>query len=832
MLARLAGTVVRRRRRVLLLAFLVFIVSASVGGGVADRLSSGGFDDPDAESTVIERVLADEFNAGTPNLILLVSAQAGEVDDPVVVAAGQSLAEEVAAETFHGTGMTEVLSYWSLPPGNPLASTDRTQALVLARFDGSDDDLIEAANLWREEFRRDDPASPVTVDVGGFGPVSAEVNETTERDLIRAELLAIPITLVLLLLVFRSVVAAALPVVIGLLSIAGTFIVLYVVNQVTEVSVFALNLATGLGLGLAIDYALFIISRYREELAEGSESAEAVRRTVSTAGKTVLVSALTVATSLSALLVFDVAILRSFAWSGIAVAVLAGVYAIIVLPAILAALGPRIDKWSVVRRAPKPVEEGFWHRVAIFVMRRPVPVATAAIVLLLLLGSPTLGLKFGFPDDRVLPENKPTRVVHDAIRTDFSSEEAGAVAVVVSGIADPAARAASVDAYARSLAALPSVARVDSETGVYCGSAGEVGAVSCVAGEPLPIDVSTLVARFSRPNATYLSVVPDVEPLSQEGEALARAVRNADPPLDGERLVGGMSAQLIDTKASLFGDLPLALAIIAVVTFVLLFLMFGSVLVPIKALVLNVLSLSATFGAMVWIFQDGNGAGPLGFTPTGTLNATIPILMFCGAFGLSMDYEVFLLSRIKEEHDQGADNETSVARGLERTGRIVTAAAVLMSVIFLSFATSQVSFLKLFGIGMTLAVLLDAFIIRGTLVPTFMRLAGDANWWAPRWMRKIHDRFGISETTGPPYTSPPAPLADVTAPRPVSGQAAACRCQDDVSTRTRGRDEATLNPAAGCAIVANQDVCRPGGEQGANAGPPGHRYARERREVQ
>ena len=746
MLARLAGFTVRRRRRVLLLAAVAFFVSGALGGGVAERLSSGGFEDPDAESTRVEQVLADEFDTGTPNVLLLVEARNGDVNDPAVVTAGQALAEELGAEEADGVQMTEVLSYWALPPGNPLASAEGDMALVLGRFPDDDNGLVEAAREWRETYERDDPASPITVRVGGFGPVFAEINETIEADLLRAEMIAIPLTLVLLLLVFGSVVAATLPLVIGALSVVGTFLVLLVVNQFTEVSVFALNMTTAMGLGLAIDYALFIVSRYREELRAGHEPPEAVRRTVRTAGKTVLFSALTVAASLSALLVFDIAFLRSFAYAGLAVSTLAGLYAIVVLPAMLAALGPRINALTLWKRSVTPSEEGFWHRMAVVVMRRPIPVTFVVLTVLLFLGSPFLNLRLGFPDDRVLPESKPTREVHDIIRDDFSSEEAGAISVVMTGIADPDGRSADVDAYARELAVVPGVTRVDAETGVYCGSAGNVGGFACEPGQPLPVDAAVLTDRFSRPAATYLSVVPDVEPLSDEGEALAERIRDTAPSFAGERLVGGQSAQLIDAKDSIFGDLPLALGIIAVVTFVLLFLMFGSVVVPLKALVLNVLSLSATFGAMVWVFQDGNGSGLLDFTPTGALTATIPVLMFCVAFGLSMDYEVFLLSRVKEEHDNGADNVQSVARGLEKTGRIVTAAALLISIVFLAFATSEVSFIKLFGIGLTLAVLLDAFVIRGTLVPAFMRLAGEANWWAPRWMRGIYDRFGISET--------------------------------------------------------------------------------------
>jgi RND superfamily putative drug exporter len=448
--------------------------------------------------------------------------------------------------------------------------------------------------------------------------------------------------------------------------------------------------------------------------------------------------------------VFDLAFLRSFAYAGLAVSALAGVYAVVVLPAVLAALGPRIDAWSV-RRKPAPeagsdLTGGFWHRMATTVMKRPVPITVGVIALLLVLGAPTLGMKLGLPDDRVLPAGKASRAVQDEVRTGFSSREVGAAAVVATNVPAPADRAADVDAYASRLAKVDGVARVDAETGIYCGSAGELAGTRCTPGElVVPADASpTLTERFRRPTATYLSVVPDLEPLSDGGEQFARDLRAVASPFDDVQ-VGGQSAELVDTKASIFHDLPIALGIIAVVTFVLLFAMFGSVVVPAKALVLNLLSLSATFGAMVFIFQEGHGSGLLDFTATGSLAAATPVLMFCVAFGLSMDYEVFLLSRIKEEHDRGSDNVTSVALGLERTGRIVTAAAALISVVFLSFSTSQVSFIKLFGLGLTLAVLLDAFVIRGTLVPAFMRLAGEANWWAPRPLRRLYERYGISE---------------------------------------------------------------------------------------
>jgi RND superfamily putative drug exporter len=507
------------------------------------------------------------------------------------------------------------------------------------------------------------------------------------------------------------------------------------------VSVFALNMTTAMGLGLAIDYSLFIVSRFREELGAGHAPDEAVVRTVRSAGRTVAFSAMTVAASLCALLVFPLAFLRSFAYAGVAVSLLAGIYAVVVLPAILAVLGHRINKLTLWKRSTHPADEGFWHGMAIRVMRRPVPFATTAIVLLLLLGSPFLRIQLGLPDDRVLPASMPSRVVSDVIRDEFTSEEAGALSIVATGIGDPAARSADIDAYAKRLAAVDGVSRVDALTGTYCG-VGLAHELGCTVAQAVAAGGDPAHARFAGQGATFLSVVPTVEPLSAAGEHLVREVRRVEAPFDTQ--VGGRSAMLVDSKSSLFGKLPLAIGIIAAITFALLFLMFGSIVVPIKAVILNLLSLSATFGAMVWIFQDGHLSGRLGFTPTGFLDATTPILMFCVAFGLSMDYEVFLLSRIKEEHDKGHDNVTSVAVGLERTGRIVTAAALLIS-IFISFATSHVSFIKLFGIGLTLAVLMDAFVIRGMLVPAFMRLAGDANWWAPGPLRRFHDRFGVSE---------------------------------------------------------------------------------------
>ena len=522
MLGRIASFTVRRRRLVLALALVAFAVSAAIGGGVADRLSSGGFEDPGAESTTANRILEDEFGTGTPNIVLVVTAKDGDVDSPEVAAAGTDLAAELAVETSGGKRMAEVLSYWDLPAGNPLASTDGAKALVLGRFPDSGDEMVTISDRVIDDYTRANPDAAITVQVGGLGPVFAQVNKTIEKDLVRAEMIALPITLLLLLFIFRGVVAAVVPLAIGALAVVGTFLVLFVINEFTEVSVFALNLTTAMGLGLAIDYSLFIVSRYREELAH-HDTAEAIRRTVLTAGRTVLFSALTVAASLCALLVFDIAFLKSFAYAGLAVSALAGLYAVVVLPAMLAALGPKIDALPVRRhRAPAggaPGEHGFWHRAATFVMKRPIPITVGILALLLFLGAPTAGMKLGFPDDRVLPPGKSARDTQDVLRQDFSAAEAGAAAVVITDAGSPTERAAAVDRYASALAKVDGVTRVDAETGIYCGAIGELAGTACEPGAlVVPADASPdLTARFSQPDATYLSVVPSVEPQSPEG---------------------------------------------------------------------------------------------------------------------------------------------------------------------------------------------------------------------------------------------------------------------------------------------------------------------------
>ena len=727
---RLALFVVRRRWWVIGLALIALPASALYGGGVHGKLSPGGFVDPGAESSQAAAAIAKEFpGSGQSDFVILVTAKRGTVDSPAVVAAGNALTQRLG----RANGVVSSFSYWSLGKLPPLRSRDQRQALVFASLRGSDDAKIKLAAELRPEFDAD--TNVVSTGVTGVAVVTSQLSDQAEKDLQRSDLLTGPFTFVALVFVFGSLAAALLPLGVALLAVLGTFVVLTVLAQLTTVSVFSLNLATGLGLGLAIDYSLFVVSRYREEFARGVSTPVAIGRSMQTAGRTVAFSAGTVAISLMALAIFPIPYLRSFAYAGVAVVALAAVSAIVVLPAVLAVLGPRVERFRVFK-VREVTEGGAWRRQADRVMRHPVPYAVTVSLVLILLAIPFFHLNLGLSDDRVGPKNMSSRVATDQYRANFASREADALSVFAPDV-DPTTDLKAIDSFAKELAGIPNVARVDALTGEYLVINKIVAPVPPIPG---------VVQRFKPPpgqRGTYLSVVPDIEPLSSRGEQMVKDVRAAHAPF--KFTVSGLSARLVDTRESVISRLPLALGLVALATFVLLFLMTGSLLIPVKALVLNMLSLTATFGATVWIFQEGHLANLLHFTPTGTIDVFTPILMFCIAFGLSMDYEVFLLSRIKEEYDLERDNERAVSIGLQKTGRIVTAAALLLTIVFIGIATSEVALVKAFGVGLGIAVLVDAFLIRATLVPAFMRLAGRVNWWSPRWLRRWHLRFGIWE---------------------------------------------------------------------------------------
>ncbi len=736
---RWTGFVTTRPRLSLLLALVVTALAVFAGGGVADRLGSGGWEDPGARSTYATKALEREFPGSQPNLLLLVDAGAAAgtagVDDPAVAAEAERLTARLAAEQ----GVTGVGSYWrtGLPT---LRSQDGRQALIAARVLGDEKAANAVLDRIVPSYRGEH--GPVKVTVGGPAAVQREVTSTIQEDLLLAELIALPVTLVLLVLVFGSAVAALLPLGVGIVAIIGTNAVLRGLTEITDVSVFAQNLTTALGLGLAVDYALFIVRRFREELAAGRDPVAAVGVTLRTAGRTVLFSALTVAVALSAMLFFPMYFLRSFAYAGVAVVLLAAAAALILLPAALVLLGERVNSFDLRRlwRRTGPAGSGQgragsdpgragggrgWARLTDLVMRRAPVFAVATTAGLLLLGLPFLGVKFGTVDDRQLPATAESHVVQQHIREGFPGSPGGALTVLTEG----ASGAADLDAYKRRVEALPGVLEVE-------------GPVSSTAGT----------------GYAYFSVLTEGEGVGERAQDLVGMVRAVDAPFD--TAVTGQAAVLVDARDAIAEELPLALAVVVLATLLLVFLLTGSLLIPLQAVLLNALSLTAMFGAVVWVFQEGHLSGLLSFTSTGDIETTLPVLMFCIAFGLSMDYGVFLISRIKEEYDRTGDHEGAVRAGLTRTGGLITAAAVILAVVMVAIGSSRVTNTKMLGLGIALAVLMDAMVVRSLLVPAVMKLTGKATWWAPAPLRRLHERFGLSE-------GEPTPAAERPEPEPV-----------------------------------------------------------------
>jgi RND superfamily putative drug exporter len=708
---------VAHRKGIVVVAGLFVVVAALFGGNVASKLSRGGFDAPSEQSVHAANVLAAQFDNGQDNITILVHATSGTVDSASVTAAGTALTKLLAAQPH----MANVMSYWSLDSASILRTPDRENALVVGRITGDQDQITRREPAIAAAIAH--PGGPVTIEVGGFGAAFHAVDSVVEHDIVHAEEIAFPLTLLLLLFVFGSLVAAAMPLTIGGVAVVGTLLELRLLNGVTPVSIYAVNLTTVLGLGLAIDYSLFIVSRFREELQSGLDTEAALEETLAHAGRTVAGSALTMAAAASALLVFPLVFLRSFAYSGIAVVLLAGAAALIVLPAVLALLGHRINALTVWRRSVRPPADGLWSKTARGVMRRPALVIITAVIVLAVMAAPFAHIRLGYLDDRVLPPSDHVRQVDDTLRADFGQGQTDALQVVAPRTGT--ATAAQQAAYAVRLSLLPDVQRVDSHGGIYARG-------KLLGGPP------SYLAQFSNGTGLWYSVVPKGDGLSVSGEQLVRAIRAGPAPF--AILVGGLPASLVDSTAIITHYLPIAILLVVGATFLILLVLFRSLFIATKALLLNVLSLSAMFGICVWIFQEGHLSGWFDFTPTGTLIDTMPILMFCVAFGLSMDYEVFLVSRMKELHDRGLDNDAVVAGGLQQTGRIITAAALLISIVFLSLLTSGIAFIKLFGFGLALDVLMDAFIIRGMLVPAIMSVAGEASWWAPRIMRRVAPR--------------------------------------------------------------------------------------------
>ena len=698
-LARLADG---RARRVGLFAVVFFLLAGALGGSVADRLDPYGAEDPDTESVQAREALQDAGHRVPGAIVVIRNA-------PVDTPAARKRVGTIARQIRGMADVRSVSGYYETGSRAFVSRDGDSTYLAVALNPIDDKDWQEAGAAIAERYE----GQPGIV-VGGPAVAQEQVNKTVESDLQKAEMLAFPLLFLLSLLFFRSLVAALLPLMIGALAIVGTFFILRFASEFGSISIFALNLTTALGLGLSIDYSLFVVSRYREEIAKDGPGLAAMKRVMATAGRTVFFSSLTVAAALASLLVFPQRFLYSMGLGGALVAIFAALISLTVLPAVLTMLGTRVNSLSprfLRRRAEaetRPDEDGFWYRLSRFVMRRPLGVATASATLLIVMGIPFLGIKFDTVDPKVLPPEASARQAYDIVNEEFPPYRDVPIWLAVRG------------GNAQSIAALRSqVKRTE-------------GIAAVLPPQPLT------------GNLTILQAVSESRFASERSQATVERVRELDLR-GGQVQVGGATADFVDFQDSLARHGPIALAIVIGSTLVILFLMTGSVVLPIKSLIMNFLNLSAVFGLLVLIFQDGRFEGLLAYNSTGALEQTMPILLFAVAFGLSTDYAVFLLSRIKEARDGGASESESVAIGLERTGRIVTAAALLFAVALGAFATSQILFVKENGVGTALAVLIDASIVRALLVPSLMELLGKWNWWAPRPLRRLHDRFGIEE---------------------------------------------------------------------------------------
>jgi RND superfamily putative drug exporter len=713
MLGRLATFLHANGRRVLAVVVVAAALAGVFGASVAGHMSPYGADDPATQSVQatnrFEHAAGRQIDAGVVALV-----RSGEVGSPAPTARVRQVAAQLRAQP----DVARVVSYYDTHDP-AMVSRDGRSTYVLAYFKPrSDKALQDVAQRIESRFsgQRD-------VTLGGEAIASSQVNSQVGRDLAHAELLAFPFIFLLSLLFFRSLVAALLPPLLGGLAIVATFFALRVVASFADLSVFALNLVTGLGLGLAIDYSLFMVSRYREEAASSGFGAATLQRTLQTAGRTIVFSSLTIAAAIASLAIFPQRFLYSMGIGGALVALLAASLALIVLPAVLAVLGPRVNalapSWlaRAAERETRPDERGAWYRLSRLVMRRRAPVAIASATFLIALGIPFAGVKFISADASVLPTSATARQVSDILNREFAPGRTAPLEVVVGA----PARSPQARALASRIQALPDVAAI--------APAQPAGA-----------------------GTSLIAVAPLHGPLAGPTQRLVKSVRAIDEPFYVG--VAGQTASFVDLEHSLGAHLPAVLAVVVGATLMILFLLTGSVLLPVKAVLMNALNLSAVFGILVVVFQHGNLEGLLGYRGNGALDATQPILLFAVGFGLSTDYGVFLLSRIKEARDAGAPNSEAVAIGLERTGRIVTAAALLFAVAIGAFATSQIAFIKELGIGNALAVLIDASIVRMLLVPSLMGLLGSANWWAPRPLRSVHRRFGWRDHGRPlPATS-------------------------------------------------------------------------------
>lgn len=705
MFTRLARLTYAHPKGVLAAVAAFALVAMLLGGNVADRLKPAGFTDPAAESSLAAEQATEALGHDpAPGVVVVARAPGGDIRAPAARAEVERVAGVLSADPDVATVRT------AFDPGaSPdLLSRDGASALILAHFSKTDEGELEEA---AERIPPTLSSESLELSVGGFAIGFNEVNETVREDLLRAELIAFPVLAILLLLVFRGLVAASLPLAIGGVAVVGTFLSLRLLSELTEISVFALNITTALGLGLAVDYGLLLVSRYREELERSGPGWEAHRRTIETAGRAVFFSGLTVAAAVASMIVLPQRFLYSMGAGAASVALLAAAAALLATPAMLALLGERVNALSLRRSAPAAAGTGRWYRLARGVMRRPVPVALGVTLLLLLAASPLTRATLTQPGSDAVPKGTESRTVADTLKSDFAPQLDAPISVTV--------LERGADRLRSELATLDGVSAVSAPQSLGGGS-------------------------------VLIQATPADGPLTPAAQETAREIRSLSSA-SGDSRVGGATAEFIDFKQSLLDNAPLVAALIVSTTMVLLFLLTGSLILPLKTLIMNALSIAAALGLVVLVFQDGVGAGLFAYDGPSAMEMALVVVLGATTFGLATDYAVLVLARIKEHHDEGLDNERAVALGIERTGRVVTAAALLLAVVFLAFTTSSIFFMKQVGFGQAVAVAIDASIVRALLVPALMRLLGDWNWWAPRPLRRLHQRLGLAE---PPLREP------------------------------------------------------------------------------
>jgi RND superfamily putative drug exporter len=687
----------KRRKSAVILFIVGILVAGGFGSMAFSRLDSGGYSDPNSDSYKVYTYLTEELKLSDPAVVIIVDSGSTDVTDPVVAQKGIALEKKIAQEE----GVTKTLSYWTSGGEATLKSSDGKAAYILVYGEGEafTPESQKLGKVMQEKY--DGSYEGLTLYAGGVGVVGHAITKKISDDLKIAELISIPLTFILLVLVFGALAASAMPLIVGVAAILGAFFILYLFTLFTTVSIYALNLTTGMGLGLGIDYALLMVNRFREELHRGKSVEDSIVTTMATAGKTVFYSGMTVLVTLLSLTFFPLPFLQSFGYAGVSVVALAVIGALFGLPPIMALLGDRIDKGVVRKSAITPKEDGRWAKTARLVMKRPVSAVVLSMVILGIMAAPITNIKFSQGDARMLPADNKAAFATALQAERFPGQTGTPIEIIIKDGAN----------------------KIE-EINTYTSKLGQVSGIVAVL-PPQTIGNDVRVVAYQ-----------EMLPRTPESQELIQNVRDVDSPQG--TLVGGVAADYTDSQNGISRTLPWALAWIILSVLVLIFVFTGSIILPIKAVILNFLSLGATMGVLTWVFVEGNMQWLVGsFTVTGTLDTSIVILIAVVVFGLSMDYELFLLSRIREEHLAGKTNVESVAIGLQRSARIITAAAVLLAVVFGAFVTSGVTSIKTMGFGVALAVMLDATIVRGLLVPALMRLFGENNWWAPKWMQRF-----------------------------------------------------------------------------------------------